>query len=189
MPSSTRTANKPDVCFLLAYPQSSHDLHNSGLSLLSHQSLHFTLRRSFFFIVFFLLLSVILSSKMGIGSLAITWLERERTADGETKTVKQFSFISSQVQILVLPDYFSASESRHYCSCFSFLAQILCRIQQANSVLSINRRLDSYLIPQDLGLSWEEQCLGLSKGRVRLLISGSSNSDEGICRGLTPVGN
>lgn len=55
--------------------------------------------------VFFLLLSAILSSKTGIGSLAITWLQRERTADGGTKTMKQFSFSSSQVQLLVLPDY------------------------------------------------------------------------------------
>lgn len=56
---------------------------------------------------------------------------------------------------------------------------MLCRIQQANSVLSIKHGLDSYSIHQDLGLSQEEQCFGLSEGRVRLLMSGSSKSGEG----------
>lgn len=32
LPTSTGTANKSDVCFSLGYPQSSHYLHDSGLS-------------------------------------------------------------------------------------------------------------------------------------------------------------
>lgn len=45
---------------------------------------------------------------------------------------------------------------------------MLCRIRQARSVLLIKYGLNSYLIPQDLGLSQEDQCFGLSKGQVRL---------------------
>lgn len=48
MPSSTRIANQPNVCFSLGYPQS-YDSHSSGFCLLFHQSLHFTLGKYFFF--------------------------------------------------------------------------------------------------------------------------------------------
>lgn len=51
---------------------------------------------------------------------------------------------------------------------------MLCRIQQANSVLLIEYGLDSYLIPQDLGLSQEEQCLGQSKGRAPAYLAPAS---------------
>lgn len=79
---------------------SSHDLHNSGLSLIPLELAEILL----FHTVFFLLLSVILSGRVGIGSLDTAWLERQSAADGGTKAVKQFSFISSQVQLLALPD-------------------------------------------------------------------------------------
>lgn len=99
-PDGMQPSQQAWCLLLMGYPHYPLTICTTLGSLSSHHSL----QKSFFFTVFFLLLSVILPSKAGIGRMATAWLERQSTADGGTKAGKQFSFISSQVQLLVLPD-------------------------------------------------------------------------------------
>lgn len=90
-----------------------------------------------------------MSSKTGIGTLAITWLERERTSDRRTKTVKQFSFGTSKVQLLVLPGYWKSPRKQTRLQLLLISCADIVQDTAANSVLSVKHGVD-------LGLSQEE---------------------------------
>lgn len=84
--------------------------------------------------------------------------------------MEQSSSISSQVQLLALPDCGKHLRMQTLLQLLLVPAQRQCR----HSRHTMKQGLDTYLIPLNIGLSWEEPCLELSKGKVRVLISGSS---------------